>query len=137
MRLRGLFEWGNAQGLTGGIFYFRFNSDRHPGVFGGDYNTHKLIDEALHHAFDDARVSLAYTGGAPGVRVKNHRKFALRQVRVAFDNGTEQPLPDLPPGETLDVPVPAETAGPEVRGAVHYVTHYGFAGKAPFRLLVR
>lgn len=132
--LRDLFEWGVDQGMTGGVYYFRFNSDRHPGIFNGDYNTHKVIDDALHAAFDDARVSLVEMEGRQYVRIHNPRKFTLRQVRIVFEDQPEQPLADLPPGATVDVPLPPEITGLEVQGAVHYVTHYGFTGTAPFRL---
>ena len=132
--LRDLFEWGVDQGMTGGVYYFRFNSDRHPGIFNGDYNTHKVIDDALHAAFDDARVSLVEMEGRQYVRIHNPRKFTLRQVYIVFEDQPEQPLADLPPGATVDVTLPPEITGLEVQGAVHYVTHYGFTGTAPFRL---
>ncbi len=135
--LRDLFQWGNEQGMTGGIFYFRFNSDRHPGIFDGDYNTHKIIDEALHKAFDDARVALASTEGRRAVRIENPRRFTLRQVRLALKDAPEQRLADLAPGEAITVDLPPETGGVEVQGAVHYVTHHGFTGAAPFRLFAR
>lgn len=132
--LRNLFEWGVEHDMTGGIFYFRFNSDRHPGIFNGDYNTHKVIDDALHEAFDDARVSLGETEGKQVIQIANPRKFTLRQVCIAFENLPEQTLADLPPGATLTVSLPPEITGLEVRGVVQYVTHYGFNGTAPFRL---
>ena len=132
--LHDLFEWGNEQKMTGGIFYFRFNSDRHPGIFDDDYNTHKVIDDALHSAFDDARVMLVNTESKRAVRIENPRKFTLRQVGIAFEGAPEQPLDDLPPGEMIEVDLPPAVTGLEVRGVVHYVTHYGFTGGAPFTL---
>ncbi len=40
-------------------------------------------------------------------------------------------------GGSVDVPLPPGITGPEIRGKVRYVTHYGFTGAAPFRRLMR
>jgi hypothetical protein len=143
--LKGMFTWGNERGMQGGYYYFRFNSERHPGIIDDDYNTHQRLNDALREAFADAEVEVIRaqsTGALMGVR--NRRNFTLRDVvlEVSPGDGKTYPvaLPDLAPGESAEAPVVFESEVPSngllLEGAATFTTHHAFHERVPFRLVV-
>jgi hypothetical protein len=148
--MEGLFDWGIENGMCGGFFYFRFNSDRHPGVIDDGFNTHKLLNDALRKSFADAEVTLVerkqnLVERAPQellVEVQNRRPFALRKLHLeASANGIhlpDQTLDDLAAQESLVVaiPLPADLPGPAIalEGSLRFETHHGLREQVPFAL---
>ncbi|MDP2325374.1 MAG: hypothetical protein Q8N51_15285, partial [Gammaproteobacteria bacterium] len=122
------------------------DSDRHPGVFDNGYNTHAIMDEAFHRAFDDAEVTMAGWDGddALYMEFRNRRPFTLRQLAldlaVAGIPVECPPLLDLAPGDsiTVRIPLPPEAPGPDytVEGTLSLETHHGLSGHIPVRLFV-
>ena len=142
--VRNMFAWGVEQGMNGGFFYTRFNSERHPCVFDPDYNTHRILNDALTEAFADARVELlAAEGDALRLRVCNKRDFALRQVRLRAAVNEQEVSPmtldEFAPRDerNITVSIPADDQGPPyvVTGMLEFVTHFGFRNRVPFRLV--
>jgi hypothetical protein len=137
-----LFTWGVEEaGMAGGYFYMKGNSDRHPGVFDDGYNTHRIMDDAFHRAFDDAEVTVHRREEQHlTLEVRNRRPFALRRVTLdAYVSGravSPIPLPDLAPyaSKEIRIAIPREAPGPDhvVTGELHSETHSGLAGSVPF-----
>lgn len=137
--MHGLFAWGVAQGMSGGVQYMRFDCTSHPGVFDDGYNTHKIYDDAIREAFADAEVTAGgIEAGAVKLHIQNKRRCTLRQVRLSLRCcGEPVPaikLPDLAPQTESEafVPIPPTAAGNAitVEGNLEFVTHFGFQSKA-------
>lgn len=138
--LHNLFDWGIARGMQGGFFYFRFNSERHPGIIDDAYNTHQRMNEALDTVFADAQVTLLQA--APDgvrLRVRNKRAFTLRDVVLVAGVGGGRtctvPLGELPPGAETIAEIPLETPAPGnglfIEGELRFTTHYAFHERVP------
>ncbi len=143
--LRDQFEWGLEAGMSGGFFYYRFNSRSHPGVYDGSLNTNPRSDAAFIAAFADAEVTLARSHGrAVELAVSNRRRFWLRDVRLSLDvDGTpldEIVVDDLSPGERREVSVLIRPNGNGpahvISGAIEFVTHHGVYCHVPIRVVV-
>jgi len=141
---RGLFAWGVRQGMAGGFQYMKGNSDRHPGIFDGGYNTHKVHNDAIIEALADAEVTLRGVHAKElRLRVRNKRRFALRKIGLDLKVSGVACAPArlckrLPPEETadVDVPLPQGLPGPTlvVEGALRFVTHHGLNCRVPVHL---
>ncbi len=137
-----LFRWGVEEAqMAGGYFYMKGNSDRHPGVFDGGYNTHRIMDDAFHRAFDDALVSIeAVEGKKVTLRIKNRRPFYLRdlgfELEVQGESFHKFPLGDLPPrGEAVKtVTLPVGHSGVQLEGYLTLDTHHGLRARFPISL---
>lgn len=141
--VKGLFEWGVEQGMAGGFFYMRYNSESHPSVFNRNLNTHYILDEALRHAFADAEITLA--DASPNtlrLHIRNRRDFTLRGCVLNLqvnDVAVNTPaLADLPPQGTCDVemPLPEDMAAHalEITGEFTCTTHHGFQSATAIRI---
>jgi len=142
---RGLYAWGVEQGMAGGFHYMKGNSDRHPGIFDAGYNTHKVHNDAIIEALADAEATLlAVEGNRMRLRIRNKRRFTLRQMRLELDvSGVPCPpveVPeDLPPEQSTDVevPLPRNPHSPTllIQGDLRFITHHGLHGRVPLTLL--
>jgi hypothetical protein len=141
--MEGLFDWGIEQGMCGGFFYYRFNSDRHPGVIDDGFNTHKLLNDALRKSFADAELTLVErTADHLQLELRNRRPFALRKLRLEGNvNGVsleEQSFDNFAANETrmVSLPLPDQLPGPSLalEGHLHFETHHGFREAVTFRL---
>ncbi|NIA14712.1 MAG: hypothetical protein GWP08_11585 [Nitrospiraceae bacterium] len=141
---RGLFAWGVEQGMAGGFHYMKGNSEGHPGIFDGGYNTHKVHNEAIIEAFADARIELvAASKDTARLRIVNKRRCVLRQVRLVPIVGGRQAesieLPDLQSeaAQEVDIALPPRLAGPTllIEGELTFVTHHGFRCRVPVNLM--
>ncbi|MFP4502874.1 MAG: hypothetical protein ACLFTT_17915 [Candidatus Hydrogenedentota bacterium] len=144
--LYGMFQWGLAKGMQGGFYYFRFNSKRHPGIIDNDYNTHKLIDDALRDVFADAEVTVeAVQPGGLRLAVRNKRSFTLRDAALTAAIGDGRTynvaLDDVGPHADAVAEVVLEGGAPAtgmlVEGALTFTTHYAFHETVPFTFAVR
>jgi len=141
---RGLYAWGVRQGMAGGFQYMKGNSDRHPGIFDGGYNTHKIHNDAIIEALADADVTLLGVHDKELLlRVRNKRRFALRKIGLHLEvSGVACPpaklCKRLPPEKTadIDVPLPPGLPGPTlvIEGALRFVTHHGLNCRVPVHL---
>jgi len=137
-----LFRWGvEKAGLSGGYFYMKGNSDRHPGVFDGGYNTHRIMDDAFHRAFDDATVSIdGKKGRELSIRVTNRRPFQLHGVTFELEVGSHRlshPYPDpvKPYGEIVTTIMLPEGHSPLLlEGYLTLTTHGGLDSRFPVSL---
>jgi Glycosyl hydrolases family 2, TIM barrel domain len=145
--MRDLFAWGVDKGMAGGFQYMKGNhTERHPGVFDGGFNTHKIYDEAIVAALADATVELVGTSPeALQLRIVNKRRCTLRQMvlKLSVHGAALEPpaLEDLRPRDTVEVtvPVPRGLPGPalELEGDLRFVTHYGFQCRVPVTTIAK
>jgi hypothetical protein len=127
--IEGLFEWGVAQGMSGGFFYMGPSSSDHPGVWlDADLNTDPAVAKAFRKAYADAEVNL--TKGGTEITVKNKREFTLRDVQLVVLKD-EQPIYSFKIG-TVDPQKQISATGlksiQELKGdsvQLQFVTHYG------------
>ena len=141
--LEGMFTWGNDRGMQGGYYYFRFDSERHPGIIDNAYNTHYRLNDALHEAFADAEVEVieAESTGARLV-VRNRRDFTLRDMTLTLTPGDgttyESSFAQLAPGESKEVDIVFDREMPGngllLEGTLTFTTHYAFHERVAFRL---
>lgn len=141
--MKGFFDFGLRLGMAGGFFYFRFNSDRHPGVIDDGYNTHKLLDDAFLKSFADARVEIVKRDlNELRLRIANRRPFHLRAPRLELAvNGAPLPerrIEDLAPEEVREVVlrIPEHYAAEalELKGRLRFQTHHAFNETVPVTL---
>ena len=136
-----LFTWGVEEaGMAGGFFYMLMDSDRHPGVLDGGYNTHRIMNDAFHRAFDDATIHVkGVEDHAAVLEVRNTRPFTLRGLALDVSlsgRAVEAPaLPDLAPGESAALRLPLPEGAPDsaftVSGELRLETHHGLPGRIP------
>ena len=149
--MEGLFTWGVEQaGMAGGYFYMLPDSDRHPGVIDNGYNTHRIMNDAFHRAFDDAEVCALGVEAAEGgsgkvavLEIRNRRPFTLRNLTLNLSvsgvPAMKAAVQDLPPGTSVQVglPLPESAPGPSytLEGSLTLETHHGLASRMPVRVI--